>query len=723
MSPFPLLIVLLSVFVCFSFEAAAAGTYTYNICNGFSNQILYHAANIAHAKGKGQNVLIPDHFIVNGVQHSSENVLPSASNSVPFSKVFDSEHLLMSLRSLGIKAKFHAFDLSGKNAASHQPSCDGMGAFQGTNPSLVRSIIEGFRPSKDMDIVIKRITAKIDQLEPGNGICLHHRDGNDWHSHCKAWSLIDDGIYRGNCESLDEEPFLETLKHRGLSDSSWVYYVGDHAPPDELSSYNVLTKEQSLSSEVESMLRAIKPGQPIRDLWALVDFFVCSGIRGFIGNSVSTFSALQIAIRNSQYSYWYNSQSIPLADFWNVYQMPIVYTFTELSEGSGKLMLKASIRSLRDQMPFNSIHVIYHGDKDVEFQTWMGSMGVILHHQYNPVWKDTIERSRKHGDPQASHLFLHEGNYFGTWQRIDIPKYINSEYCLLLDADTIVMKPFGLADFGLNISKTFAMSDEADKINKPHNAGVTLFNVPYARKTYKAFLKYIMEHEETPIINGVPGDQGAYLDFYFKDYKSNPSLFLPIRFNYKPYWSTEGETLDPLIVHFHGYKPAQFLSVAMGDECSGAGAEVCRWAFKDQQSALCPAMIIFGRYVKEDAVVYCRENFSSDSFRTKWCQNSLVRLVSENRQCKVSFFSNAVLEAKPSYNDSLEKFTQKDNLSSPVPVLELASTDFGDTHLISYYVFTFAFIYCGTVAVFFMLLFKKRKKNRGRRNGITTSLC
>ena len=82
---------------------------------------------------------------------------------------------------------------------------------------------------------------------------------------------------------------------------------------------------------------------------------------------------------------------------------------------------------------------------------------------------------RQHGDPAASNLFLHEGNYFGTWQRIDIPLFIDTEYCLLLDSDTLLTKPFTLADFGLNLTRGIAMSSEINFDEKvPSNAGVTL---------------------------------------------------------------------------------------------------------------------------------------------------------------------------------------------------------------------------------------------------------
>jgi hypothetical protein len=56
-----------------------------------------------------------------------------------------------------------------------------------------------------------------------------------------------------------------------------------------------------------------------------------------VGNSVSTFSAAQTALRRGSNSSWYNSRSIPLlADFLKVGVIPVVYTYTEQSQAMGK---------------------------------------------------------------------------------------------------------------------------------------------------------------------------------------------------------------------------------------------------------------------------------------------------------------------------------------------------------------------------------------------------
>jgi hypothetical protein len=601
-----------------------SNAYKYNICNGLSNQLLYHSASIAVAVKEGKEVLVPDYFIVNGVQHTDDAVLPTDDNSIPFGDAFDQEFFIQQIQKLGIRATFVTFD-----SDKPQIPCQGMNTFHHADPRVVFQVLNAFRPSKKIKTLISGVTNKIKDRD--EGICLHHRDGEDWHDHCARWGSIKDGVYRGNCLGVPGRTFLQSLKDRGLTDSRWIYYCGDHEVPKALktSKYTVLSRDDLVDQADIRAVEAVKNGQPIRDLWALIDFFVCGQLKHFIGNSVSTFSAIQIALRDGNHVHWYNSQSIPLGDLWRIYQIPIVYTYTELSAASGKHLLQASISSVRQQMPSNKIHILYHGDDDKEFRSWLREKDVIIH-RHRPTWKDQIETMRQNGDPSKSHLFLHAGNYLGTWQRIDIPLFIDSEYCLLLDADTIVLRPFTLADFGLDLTPGIAMSAEYRPDEVPSNAGVTLMNVPHMRQSYFKFLEFILKHVGTGTFNHPsPSDQGAYLEFY------DPVVrFLSRSFNFKPYWKGSAiKEKEPFIVHFHGAKPHDFLKFVMGGKCDNAIQFLC-----DQTMTLpylCLAMRIFARAsVSVDGVAYCTASFTKPE-EVAFCNYMLKALVSTNDKCAV----------------------------------------------------------------------------------------
>ena len=609
----------------------------YNICNGLSNQLLIHAAYIARAHQEGQIVQIPDYFVTNGVQTTNENVIPNANNSIPFGFAFDRGHFRKRLQDLGVQATFVEFNFS----KPQQLSCAGVGMVQHADPAVVRHVLESFRPSRRLQNTVNQVQRAFHQEGTKDGVCVHHRDGRDWHDHCRRWSRIPDGVYRGNCLGVPNRTFVESLQDRGLDDwssssssssSRWVYYCGDHGVPRALpqAGYKVLSRQQILGPSANmSALYNLAPGQEVRDLWALVDFFACSSLPRFIGNSVSTFSALQIALKDGHGAYWYNSQSIPLSQAWRVYQIPIVYTYTEMSAKAGQHFLRSSIASVRQKMPHNKIHVLYHGKKDTAFRSWLTKNNVTVHN-HDPQWRGKIEEMRRNGDPASSHLFLHPGNYFGTWQRIDIPLFLDTEYCLLLDSDTIVNQPFTLADFGLNMTHGIAMSSEMHLDSTlPSNAGVTLMNIPLLRRTHAKFLKFILKHVKTADFgHSSPSDQGAYLVFY-----QNYTSFLARSFNMKPYWPvTRHEFNRSFVVHFHGPKPHEYLQFIMGKQCNEALGNLCLLASK--RPTLCQALREFAvasQNVK-GLPAYCRFSFSNTT-QQSICRNFLDALASERIPC------------------------------------------------------------------------------------------
>ena len=333
--------------------------------------------------------------------------------------------------------------------------------------------------------------------------------------------------------------------------------------------------EKTADDAVQKIVRGSDDGdvpslKTHRDLFAAVDFFVCSRIGSFVGNSVSTFSALQIARRHGKRSSWYNSRFIPLMSApLKVHNVPIVYTYTEWSHVLGKQLLKASILSARKVFGGTvDIHIIYHGSSDEEFLRWLKRRRVVLH-KHEPTWIPIIDAMRLNGDQGTSHLYAHRGNYIGTWQRIDIPMFIDAEYCLLLDADTIVREKFTLADFGRNLTRGIAFSTEMKEDKRePSNAGVALLNVPKLRETYNDFVRFITKHaDQNQNFEMGPSDQGAYLDFFSEQVASkNASLvhFLEPIFNVKPYYRSKKNFDGRKIVHFHGLKPHDVLNGLMG---------------------------------------------------------------------------------------------------------------------------------------------------------------
>jgi len=564
---------------------------TYIVCNGLSNQLLGHAGFISSLIQSKRSVAIPDAFIFNGVQSESDgkgslkNVVANKDNSIPLTSILDGNTLLKMIRRHGVDACFIPHDkvISSKEQTME---CSWLARLKDSDNAVELEVLDAMKPSILLSDIVEttfsNLQNKTSNFAVSDGVCLHHRDGPDWHNHCTLWN-------GNNCMNVDNRAIEDLVKDRipAAYTKKWMYYIGDEPPSEMLTDaiqkranldlFN-RAKDQLLDNDdVQKLLGNVKLSlEKHRDIFAAIDFFVCSHIPSFIGNSVSTFSALQIGKRRGKNSTWYNSRSNPLlADFMQVQEIPVVYTYTESSEVLGMVLLKASIISVRQTFGMDiDINIIYHGTKDIFFLEWLAQRNVIIH-KHDPKWVPMIDTLISNADQKRSHLYSHRGNYIGTWQRIDIPLFIDAEYVLFLDSDTIVRAKFDLSTFGLDITPGIAFSNEfLEDDKRPSNAGVALFNIPKLRETYEDFMAFIQDHANKNIdfVLG-PSDQGAYLDFYHAHKKPGVALdhdaseyvqHLDTTFNVKPYYRFKKNFDNRKIVHYHGLKPHDILQVMLG---------------------------------------------------------------------------------------------------------------------------------------------------------------
>ena len=532
--------------------------------------------------------------------------------------------------------------------------CSWLTQLKQSDDEIELEVLDAMKPSASVSGIVESIISNIQDKSPGlslsNGMCLHHRNGDDWHKHCSIWQ-------GNNCMNADNMAIEDLVKQRlpAMYPKKFMYYVGDAKPSATfIEALKKHTNIQLLHREKDGLVDNNKISDLLgnddisvdkhRDVLAAIDFFVCQRLPSFIGNSVSTFSAVQIALRRGKQSSWYNSRSIPLlAAFLRVNVIPIIYTYTEKSQAMGKVLLKASITSVRQTFgPEVEINIIYHGSEDGLFLNWLKEHRVIIH-THQPQWLGMIDDMIRHADHNRSHLYAHPGNYLGTWQRIDIPLFINAEYALLLDADTIVQNKFYLGDFGLDITPGLAFSLESDEHGKiPVNAGVVLLNVPKLRETYADFLAFIQDHvsKKEDFVLG-PSDQGAYLDFY-TSYK-NPSRvlkhgvstyiqFLNESFNVKPYYKSKKTFEKRRIIHFHGLKPRDIIKGFMGyerDSFPPATHFLLPRMFGGDTHFLCLTLRDFAQSLVDDEDnfdEFCSIGFSSSAKEQADCKDFLLHL-------------------------------------------------------------------------------------------------
>jgi len=141
----------------------------------------------------------------------------------------------------------------------------------------------------------------------------------------------------------------------------------------------------------------------------------------------------------------------------------------------------------------------------------------------------------------------------GAFLRVDIPKIceqynITDKYVLYTDTDVLFVKDC-VEELKLYEPKYLGVCPETN-INdyKFFNSGVMLINVKNMLESYNNFINFIegnnYNYSKFNIYDTL--DQGAYQCFY-----RNKVERLPIKFNHKPYW---GRNDDSVIIHFHGPK-------------------------------------------------------------------------------------------------------------------------------------------------------------------------
>lgn len=83
-----------------------------------------------------------------------------------------------------------------------------------------------------------------------------------------------------------------------------------------------------------------------RERMACVDYYIALEAEKFIGNSVSSFSALLLLERERQdaWSSYYNGGNVPMSEVLPLYHLPWVFTYNSWSS-EYNYMLKAAVRS------------------------------------------------------------------------------------------------------------------------------------------------------------------------------------------------------------------------------------------------------------------------------------------------------------------------------------------------------------------------------------------
>lgn len=174
--------------------------------------------------------------------------------------------------------------------------------FQYTQDSMTTSLLwrinEALVPSRYIIHKSKGILNRL-RMKSNIIITLHLRSEDDWINHCNNWQSINDGIIRDNCYTNTEMIDL-TLLLSGIPEGSSIYIAGAYTKEDKkkpvflrlFKKFHIFFQHDFLNDEISKDFLENQ-----REIFAAVDYEICKESDIFIGNSVSTFSAMLLLTR------------------------------------------------------------------------------------------------------------------------------------------------------------------------------------------------------------------------------------------------------------------------------------------------------------------------------------------------------------------------------------------------------------------------------------------
>lgn len=411
--------------------------------------------------------------------------------------------------------------------------------------SLRWKVFDSLVLRQELEELKERMIAKVGPIFNA----LHLRLEDDWMAHCKTWR----NPWANNCDFpesfLSGSSVLERLFEIEGIDPNVPLYVATgltrreickHASVGEnfCKKYHLIFKGDVLDEQEFSKFK--KP-TPCRDLYAALEYSVISSSRIFIGNSVSTFAALQMLQRKSSGRPFlqYNGGDIPLENYLGQIQSkkPLKWIFSYAVGSLEEVFdhVKVAVMSAKlntDLVPY----CLTNGDDQVTEWLRLNNVHVIMQ---KLKWNKHLEKIQSNTTAEAAYQLL---------ARIDFPIHgWMDEYILYTDTDVMFLSDVKLQHFGKN-PKYFMCGPETGRCD----SGVMLFNVLNMINSYAEFSTFILKN---PTGREFKNGQSALFEYYADKFSSS----LPKHLNWKPYWSDWKKNRKAVrIVHMHGRKISDF---------------------------------------------------------------------------------------------------------------------------------------------------------------------
>lgn len=327
-------------------------------------------------------------------------------------------------------------------------------------------------------------------------------------------------------------------------------------------------------------------------IWSAVEHLMAADAISVIGPSSSMFSSLILLARRrlDKAAFHYDGKMTlleaegilrPAKSTVEILRYPIKWVFSVGKRHRPSIAWNMSIAAVKSAAVANVVPVcLTNAGPDSELVQLLIRMGVrVLHH--TPKWhaksKAVLNQWRAKSDRRWIYTFPKFGDIQGMLMRIDIPVVgLLDRLVLYTDIDILFQQPVDWETMlgnstlfteenityakpgAIGLPRFFAMSTEfvQSSDREKMDTGVMLMNLVNLRKTHQEFVNFLFDENRTWKYS--TSDPTGYKAYYRRNGKLE-ATFLPYRMNWKVFWdgskkSDVEQSLDPIIVHFHGPK-------------------------------------------------------------------------------------------------------------------------------------------------------------------------
>lgn len=603
-------------------DIAGRRTLSFAVCNGMPNQRLALVYGVLMALELGRVPVLPSLLSSVTRLQGEEEAEPASPQETPMSQLYDTQHLILALGGLGIEVLEHsAMESIQSTYASIDHVKDpvqelftrahavdhlvvgcplfklGSYYFSPTNTRIMWALLTALTPSRDVARSAKGLRKYLSGISgmPGGGVYnfLHLRLEKDWVEHCSFWEAQGTKEKPNNNCMNNTDTVQEVLLSLDIPTTDPLFVSCDWGNVDLDVSQAILLKLADAGYRVVTS-QDMQPffGQN-REQNTLIEFEVARGAAKFVGNSVSTFSALLIYERahTGRSAAFYNGGGVPLSDYIPTPLLPWVFAHSAYAPELD-VMVEVAIKSANN---FNTLkpYCLWQGNTSLPMYKLMVELGVtVIDHM--PEWAEVMwtgASNHQQQNLQTSQIFRSKEIFISNMCLVDVPileELKEASYVLVTLPEVFFLRPLSLHSF--TSLPEYVGVPRSDTQNLGISKNVLLLNLLEIRPQFDELMMTMTNNRHGGMFShGGHGFMGVYLEHFWENI---PIDLIPSRFGGEP-----RSAYDPgaFLLHFPGPKIPDYVKYFWSLECPW-GAE-CEAGF---HASLCSHMKEWQSYLDYD---------------------------------------------------------------------------------------------------------------------------